>query len=681
VRVSLEWISDYVDLPAEVDPSALARDLTLKTVEVEDVVRVADDVVLEIDNKSLTNRPDLWGHYGIARELAAIYRRTLVPLPTWSLPPESQGLVGTLDPALCTRFAAATFTLDGAATTPEWIRRRLAHIGEASGDFCVDLGNYVMFSVGQPVHVYDATSVQLPLSARFTDEPQTFELLTGRKVELAAGNPVIVDAREVVGVAGIMGGAASAVRAASTRFVLEAATFRPRPVRQATQRLGLRTEASSRYEKGLDTQRVGAAVQMFLSLLHNEAQASVDAVQDVVVEPTTPARITVGRAFLDGRIGQRLDDGDIGDPLTRLGFEVDLARDRVQVTAPAWRSTGDVSLPQDVLEEVARIHGYDRLPSADVSVTLRPVRSLHRASIDRAVREQLASHAGLQEVLTYPWTADHLLAAVGHPKDATVRFEGAAAPDRDSLRPSLLPNLLEAITANLRYVPAFGIFEVGTVFGAGDQSPYKGVYEALPPQTSMLGIALVGGDGVELFRRAKGILEMLRRRCFITDLELHGDSDAAWADASARVGLRVAGGQAGTLGLVTPRTLRLAGVGGVQVAYAEVDLSPLTTYPSRENAYVPVPDLPQADFDLSVVVADDIPWARVEAVTRAADDLVAAVAYLDEYRGSWVPDGHRSLSLRVTLQPRTATLTADEIAGARQAVLDELGRHLDAHLR
>jgi phenylalanyl-tRNA synthetase beta chain len=682
MKVSLEWLSDFIDPPPDLRPAQLAHDLTLKTVEVEDVLEVDDDVVFEIDNKSLTNRPDLWGHYGIAREFAAIYGLPLRRLPEPPRPAAAEGLVGDLDPDLCARFAAVEFAVDGSLPTPPAIRRRLARIGEGGVNFCVDLSNYVMFTVGQPTHVYDADRMGLPLSAKFSTEGAILDLLNEQTVELAGTTPVIRDRDGVVGIAGVMGGASSAIALTARRFVLEAATFRPQPVRRVSQRLNLRTEASVRYEKGLDTQRVDLAVDLFLHLLHQAApDAATAGMQDVTVEPTASAQITVEREFLDRRIGQRLDDAEILGTLGALGFTATITPTSLRIVVPTWRSTGDVSLPHDIVEELARIHGYDRLPVVRPEVVLNPVRSLHRRSLDRTVREQLALRAGLQEVVTYPWTGDRMLAAAGFRKDETIRLESAPAPDRDSLRPSLVPNLLETVAANLRFRPSFGIFEVGVVFPCGERRPYRGMYEPLPRMTTMLGVALVGDDGMELFRRAKGILEMIRRYCHLTDLSLAGDSDVAWADPSARLAVRAGDAATGTLALLTPRARRLAGIEVPQVACVELDVARLTAYRSRENRFEPLPELPEAEFDLSVVVADEIGWQAIEATAREADELIRAVSYVDEYRGSWVPKGHRSLTVRVTLRPKDITLTADVIGAVRTEVLDVLGRELKAYLR
>ncbi|MGH3971880.1 MAG: phenylalanine--tRNA ligase subunit beta [Pseudonocardiaceae bacterium] len=683
MKISLEWLSDYVDLPAEVDVTELAHQLTLKTVEVEEITCVEGDSILEIDNKSLTNRPDLWGHYGIARELAAIYGLPLRPLAAATYPTPTDGLVGSPDPEVCTRFAAVTFTAE-TDQAPVWIRERLIRIGESLVHPLVDLSNYVMFTTGQPTHVYDADRVTLPLTAATATEPGELTLLNTElnmeSVKIDTGFPVIQDAHDVVAAAGVMGGDGSALSQDSRRFVLEAATFRPQPVRRASQRLGLRTDASARYEKGIDTQRVDQALGLFLQLLPRVAPGvEVAGIQDISVEPTSQATVDIDRAFMVDRIGEELGDDTVHTTLRALGFGTDQVGDRFHVTVPTWRSTGDVSMQHDIVEEVARIYGYDRLAIAETSVALKPVRSLHRRGLDREIREQLALRAGLQEVITYPWAADHLLAATGYEKSKTVLFDGATAPDRDSLRPSLLPNLLEALASNLRYQASVEIFEVGTIFSAALWEPYQGRYEPMPEQRQRLGVALAGSDGVELFRRLKGIIETVRRHCHIVDLAFDTEPDAPWADPSARLGIHTGDQAAGTLALLTPRLRRHAGIGNTQVAYADIDLGVLEAHRSRENQYEAVPELPATGFDLSVIAADDVAWEQVVRITTAVDNLVREVRYGGEYRGAdWIPEEHRSLTLHIVLQPIETTLTAERIGSIRTKVLTTLDGELGA---
>ncbi|WP_116205929.1 hypothetical protein [Amycolatopsis circi] len=588
MKISRDWLADYVPLP-DCSPGQLAHELTLKTVEVEGYDAVDGDVVFEIDNKSLTNRPDLWGHYGIARELSVLYGLPLAPLPRIARPPSTTGLVSSVDPAWHRRMLAVQCTVDSSVPTPAFLRDRLRRIGAPSRNLCADLSTYVMFSVGQP----------------------------------------------------------SDVRATGDSIMLEIPTLIPSQARRSA-----RTEASVRQEKGLDTQRVDQAVDLFLHLL-TETDPSAVALgeENVVLAATRGAEIEVSLAEIERRIGLRLPPDEILRILRALGCTAEITGELLQVTAPSWRSTGDLSLPVDIVEELARIHGYDALPARRPVVELAP-RS--RLPLSRQVREVLAARGGATEVLTYPWSADHLLTACE--LEAELAIDHPPAPDRGRLRPSLLPNLLEAAAANLRYHDEFSIFEVGTVFAATERTS--------------AGILLTGPDGVELFRRAKGLADLIRRYCHLTALDLSGTPAQPWTDPSARLAIR----PGGTLALVRPSVLRAAGIDRGAIACVELDLDALRTHPSRENRYAPVGDLPESDFDLSVLAADTVPWSLVADTATHAHALVQRVDYVGEYRGSRIPADHRSLTLRVTLRPQSTTLTASEIAATRSTVLAALDR-------
>lgn len=592
MKISRDWLADYVPLPG-CPPEQLAHELTLKTVEVEGYELVDGDVVFEIDNKSLTNRPDLWGHYGIARELSVLYGLPLAALPTPSRPPRATDLISSLDPERHQRILALQCTVDSSIPTPAFIRHRLRRIGEPSLNLCTDLSAYVMFAVGQP----------------------------------------------------------SDVRASNGSIVLEIPSLVPSRARRVA-----RTEASVRQEKGLDTQRADQAADLFLHLL-TETDPSAVALgeEDVVLTATPRAEIEVDLAEIERRIGVRLPSDEILRILRALGCTAEITGELLQVVAPSWRSTGDLSLPVDIIEELARIHGFDALPAPRPVVQLAPP---SRLPLSRQVREVLAARGGATEVLTYPWSADHLVSACG--LDATLAIDHPPAPDRARLRPSLVPNLLEAAAANLRYYDEFSLFEVGTVFAAGERTS--------------AGILLTGPDGAALFRRAKGLAELIRRYCHLTALDLSGTPDLAWTDQSARLACHADGRPVGALALVRPSVLRAAGIDRGAIACVELDLDALRTHPSRENRYTPVGDLPESDFDLSVLAADTVPWSLVADTTTHAHDLIQRVAYVGEYRGSGIPADHRSLTLRVTLRPRSTTLTADEIATARSEVLAALER-------
>lgn len=681
--------------PADVGLQRLFPDVSasdaLELVELDTQAGVAladaigfNDTVLDIDNKSLTHRPDLWGHYGMARELATVYSLELRPLPEAVLPQRIEGLIGHLDRDVCSRLALVEFTLDCTGAAPLWLRSRLARIGESTVNLPVDLTNYVMFTVGQPSHVYDADRITLPLSVGRSGAATKLDFLNGESRELEPGTPVIRDSAVPVAAAGIMGGADSAVTGTSCRLLLEVANFRRQPIRRSSQRLALRTEASVRFEKGLDTQRVDAAVNVFLNILADvEPNASVNGMQDVHLEPTATAKVELDLNFLAGRIGQRLQVQEVRRILDTLGFAVTVDANQLHITAPTWRSTGDVSLPHDIVEEVARIHGYDNIPVAQLSIALKPVRRLNRRPLDRTMREQLTTRAGMQEIVTYPWVAEGMLAASGLSKDDTLRFESAPAPDRNSLRPSLVPNLLEAIGANVPYSKAFSIFEAGTVFTPDrPYAKYHGIFEPLPKQRSVIAAVVVGADGPSLFRQAKGVLEMLHHQCHLRNLRFTEACDAAWADRLTRLGITANGVGVGALGLLSTPCRRLAGLLDVQVACFELDLEHLTAYPSRENRNEPISEFPESEFDLSVVVPDNVPWNQISStIGGGVNDLIHRVSFVDEFRGSWVPDAHKSVTVRITLRPKVATLTAEHIGDVRGEVIRVLQQRFGAYLR
>jgi phenylalanyl-tRNA synthetase beta chain len=238
------------------------------------------------------------------------------------------------------------------------------------------------------------------------------------------------------------------------------------------------------------------------------------------------------------------------------------------------------------------------------------------------------------------------------------------------------------VVTNQRHGQAFGLFEAGSVFPAGPAVPYHEIFEPLPPEVRMIGAVLVGGDGPALFRRAKGALEMLARSCHLTDLRFAETGEGpAWADRSARLAVTSHGARAGTLGLLTKRCKRLAGIADLQVACFELDLRTLATYQSRQNRYEPVSELPEADFDLSVVIADPVRWREISSAVLDTSEAVDRVEFIDEFRGARLPEGHRSVTLRVTLRPRETTFTADAIAAVRDEVIAVLTRTFDARLR
>lgn len=616
-----------------------------------------DDAVLEIDNKSLTNRPDLWGHYGIARELAAIYRLDLKPLSQGSALPVSNSLLIPSDQTICPRFTATLIEGVAIDAAPLWMRSRLARVGQRSIDLMVDLTNYVMFATGQPSHAYDADQLSGPLTARMGRAGESLQLLDGSSQDMA-GLPVIADNRSVLAAAGVMGGSRSGVAPTTSRIFLEMASFSATLVRRSSQRLGVRSEASSRFEKAVDTQRIDQALALFLTLLKEiQPNAQVSAFQDWQGGSTLRAEVTLSLDFIDSRLGKSFGAQDIGASLQRLGFDVQEAAGSLRLKAPTWRSTGDISLPADIVEEVARLHGYDNFTIVAPRIDLQRRPRNRRLPLDRRMRELVAS-VGLQEVFTYPWAELAMLGAVGTPADALLELEAPPSPDARFLRAALVPNLLASVASNQHHFDEFGLFEAGAVF---------------PGKTEARHLAglLSGRDITALFGRLKGVLDMLVRKTHLrpwTYAEL--PTDAGWTDPAVVTTLRVGEQTVGVLGRVNNRCRRAAGIKRGEVVAFELDLGLLEAHVTRENRYQPLPAHPQTGFDLTLLVADSVSWRDMETSIQSLGSELRALDWIGEYRGKGIEAGSRALTFRVRLGQDDRTLTAEEAEQVRTRILD-----------
>jgi phenylalanyl-tRNA synthetase beta chain len=638
-----------------------------------------DDVVLEIDNKSLTNRPDLWGHYGVAREVAALYGLPLQPLPSFA-PTVGDGgfVVDIADPERCARYTATHIHGVRTARAPLWLRSRLVKVGQRPINLLVDLTNYVMMAVGQPSHAFDARDLPTRVEVRRARQGEPLTLLDGTKPSLDPECLVIANHERPVALAGVMGGDA-AVRGDTDALWLEIANFDPVEIRRIVRRFGVRTESSSRFEKGIDPDRVVAALGLFVNLLVREQPtAQVVAHVDSFPRPLPVISVDVDVAFLHRRLGRELPEAQMRGLLERLGFVVE-GEGRLAVRVPSWRATGDVSLPEDIVEEVARLYGYEALGFSPPIVALVAPVIQPRRRMERRLKEALAFQAGMREVVSYPWVSAALLDASGMAGVPTVGL--AHAPTADMrLAPSLVPQLLGLVASNLRYFDAFSIFELDRVFSP-ELVPTPGVDERLPMQPRKLAAALVGPDAAQLFYRAKGVIESLARAVQCEPIGFSRDVEAPWGDPAARLGLTTGGRGIGALAVVSSRAKRKAGIRGAEVAMFELDVDSLTPYSSRHNELVPLPTFPQVDFDINVVVERSVEWADLQRIAAVADPLVRQVSFVDEYVGEQVPAGHKSVTLRLRLGSDAGTLVRAQIDAAAGQVIAALREHFQAVVR
>jgi phenylalanyl-tRNA synthetase beta chain len=400
---------------------------------------------------------------------------------------------------------------------------------------------------------------------------------------------------------------------------------------------------------------------------------------DATIRPPRPVTVDVGVDFLHRKLGLALGADEMRALLQRLQFGCTIDGDSLHVDVPAWRSTGDVALPEDIVEEVARLYGYDNFPFTPPVVKLEKPAIQMTARTERRVREYFAFRGGMREVVSYPWVAAQSLEAAGMTEVPTI---GLATPPAAAVRlaPSLIPQMLVNVATNLRHVAQFRIFELMRVFLP--QAPAtEGGKEKLPAQPHHVAGAFVGTDAATLFLEAKGILEMLDRNVQVAPLAFSEDVYVAWGDPAARLSIRSNGQAIGALAVVAARAKRLAGIRRAEVVMFELNVDALIPLPSRENRPEPLLTYPRVDFDISMIVDTDVTWSDARSVASSADELVRSVTFVDQYVGPQVPLGKKSLTIRLTIGSDNRTLVREQIDEIARKVMSELRSRVDAIIR
>ena len=640
-----------------------------------------NDTVLEIDNKSLTNRPDLWGHYGIARELAAIYKLPLKPLDEFVVPEGLREYEVEIDcTEKCYRYACLEIRNLSVKDSPLWMKTAIINGGMRPINAIVDITNYIMLSVGQPTHAFDRTHVTgEKIVVRNAKSDEKLELLDGENIELTPEDLVICDVEGPIALAGIRGGKKDSILDDTVDVVLEVANFTAGAIRNTGKRFDEKTDASIRYEKGIDTQRVDQGLALGIKLFKEIfPEAKFTAFKDVNPIETKRAEVDVTKAFLDTRLGKVLDDNEISDTLGRLGFDVEFKNGVFRTVAPTWRSTGDISMRDDVLGEIARLVGYENFEAKPLPVNFE--NAVHQIEMDlnRHLREHLAFRCGFNEIFTYPWIDEKYIKAAKIDMAKGVRLATPPAPELATLRQSLVPGALEAVVKNLRYYDEFKIFEVAEVFEKGEFHP-SSEDETLPIHKLMLTGAVVGKDAKSLFFDAKGVVESLPRYCHMNGYQFKQIEKPSWADSE--VYLNIINDEKeviGSLGLVSVATLSDAGVKKASAAVFELNVKKLVPFTSRNNEFEHLPQFPLVEEDLSLLADEDVKW---EDIYEAIKYMAKEVSFIEEYRGSQIPEGKKSIMIRIKLGNDDSTMTAKQIEKKTKNILNVLAKKTGVTLR
>ena len=684
--------SDEIGLGELFPASQEAEILDLSAFEVPAGTSLADaldmnDVLLEIDNKSMTNRPDLWGHYGIAREIAALYDLPLKKIEPYTADVQSDFKVEINDPDRCTRYIGVEMSGVEVKPSPYQMQNRIWKAGMRPINALVDITNYVMLATGNPTHAFDADNITDHIVVRHAVEGEKLILLNDHELTLCVDDLVITDSEGPVALAGVMGGAKDSILPKTRRVILEVANFESTGIRRTALRYDTRTEASSRYEKAVDPERCEQALALSMQYFQElYPELTVTGFCDKYVKKLERAQIDVSLAWLAKRLGKNLSNEVIQKKLELLGFDVEISGDNMHVTAPTWRSTGDISIKDDVMEEVARLYGYDNFEATSFTTTFEGAINQKDQDLLRRIKEYLAIRCGMQEVYTYPWMNDVFVNAVLQSTEGVLRLSTPPAPDLSYIRSSLLPNLCEAVVKNERYFNDFAIFEEAQVFFDRNYTAAYDETELLPEQKRHIGAAFASSvkDITELFREAKGVLEYMPRYTHMEGFEFRKEEKPVWADNVVWMNIFRGGEKIGDMGLVAKKVSMDCGIKNLSVMLFELDVTKLVPLKSRTNRFTHLAEYPETDYDISMLFDSDAAWADIyDAIMgqKKASALLKDAAFVDEYRGKQIPEGKKSVTIRLTIGSSEKTLTSQEIESAANQVMKKLGKKMGAELR
>ncbi len=668
--VSWNWLTEYLRLDMPVD--ALSERLALTGLNHESTEDVGGDLAIDLEVTS--NRPDCLGHLGVAREIGVLFdRRVSFPNPR---PPTSGDSVETLTGVtveasdLCPRFTARVIKGAKVGPSPFWLRKRLETLGIRPISNVVDVTNYVMFECGQPLHAYDLSKLsESRLIVRKAVKGETLVAINNKTYELTPEMLVIADAARVVGLAGVMGGLDTEVGDATTDVLIEAARFDSMSIRRTSRALGLFSGASYRFERPLDPEATEWASRRCCELILKTAGGTLHpGMVDVgVARPARPP-VTLRLGQIARVLGISVDRVDVLRILTALGLtHAGGSADAPSFVPPSWRS--DLEREIDLIEEVARVHGYEHIPE-DRAVPLTSAPRSTRERVEADVRYTLIG-LGLDEAVTYSLVSEELAMPLALEDGGTpIRVDHSSRKRENNLRRSLVPSLLSVRQHNEAHGSADAeLFEIANVY-------LPRVGKVLPDEPTRL--ALVSGRD---FLGLKGIVEALLGR-----FHAEGDFEVRPVDVpmfkpGRSAELILAGKRFGFMGEVNPSVLKSLELRDPCSA-AELAFEVLQERADLVPRYKPLPSYPVVARDLSLVVPQNLPWAELAgAVSRAAGKTLEAIVYLDTFKGGNLPEGWQSLHFGLRFRHPERTLTGDEVEAAVKVIVASCASQFDATLR
>jgi phenylalanyl-tRNA synthetase beta chain len=666
MKLSLDWISDYVELK-DIDLDWLISKFTITTAEIEGVIQLENDVIIEIDNKSITNRPDLWCHYGIAREIAVITGRALkniecVDIEQLMNDNEIELDIEVEDRTKCLRYSAIKIDKIRANSTSETIAKRLTSCGIQSINTIVDLANYVMLDIGQPLHTFDSNVVD---GIRVTSLMKSEKFMTLDKVEreIPEGTLMICSKSRSLAVAGIMGGDESAVSEYTESIILESANFDGVAIRKTASALGLRTDASVRYEKFLDSEITILAIGRFLKLLqqYQPVVKIASSLYDNILNVVKPVNISLQHKYIETYLGNSIDRNTVINILNALQFSVEEAKGIYNVKVPTFRATKDITGKADIIEEILRVYGYDKISGIPNKLVSAGTSKNTMKDMEYLIKDILVQKFAFCEVHSYCWYDNDWLKKLNYEYNDTLKIVNSDMKQFEKLRSDISPNLLQIIYNNRKTYEEIKIFEVGRSFVMKE-----GI---LTQDKHLTAIIYSNKEVVSSNSYVKGICSYILKivknikASYVCVEETYKENCLAVYYKEQKLGYIYS---------VPSSTQRICG-GKSIINIIDINLELLNAVDRKEIKYKNIPKYPETYLDFSILTADNMPYHDIEAMVKEfKHELIIQRCYIGTYSGENVPDKMKSTTIRIVIGDANRTLQLEEINDVKELFMKHL---------
>lgn len=654
-----------------------------------------NDAILDIDNKSLSNRPDLWGHYGLAREVAALSHKKVKDYKNKNFKikdVKNKLEVVIEDKKLCPRYMAVAVEGVKIEESPEWLKNKLIAVGLRPINNIVDITNYVMYDLGEPMHAFDAEKIKnkedkFKIIVKRAFDQEKFKTLDGVERTLDLEMLVIASEDKTLALAGIMGGEESGITNDTNMVVFESANFEHGCIRRASTALGLRTDSSARFEKSLDPNLCETALKKALELTLQICPKARIASQiiDIGNYAVNVGPIELPFNFVFKKLGVQIPEKEIVKILTALGFKLKPKKDSWQVEIPTWRATKDITIPEDLIEEVARIYGYEKITSTLPKFKITPpiVNSLRL--IENQVMDVLVKELGYNEVYNYSFVSSKQIENLGDKVEKYLELDNPLSKEKPYLRRNLILNLIENVKKNLSNFEVVKIVESGKIIlseESGMRVNLKGD-ELLPKQDTVLTAVYASKKDDVPFWNSRRALEFLSLHFNfnfeIVDLE----KSAGYVHLGRSGEIKIKNKTVGAIYELNPKTQAKFDL-DARLGVLEINLNSLNEVlliDSFAKKYQPLPIYPEVERDLAIVVKKEIKSGEIIKEILNSSSLIKEVVLFDVYEGKHIGDDEKSLAFHLIFADREKTLTTLEIDEAIKKVLEILQKKFFSQIR